>query len=238
MPARGFACRAARTKTAKHACESLIPPVVIQHPSLLWLHSHPFHLTVSRPIRAWFFPGFARDELCIVWEFFIVRLQTNLRYRADFSFIRSSIPALHVDFTLFCFNLFSCLFFTFMRASVSVFFFSLIYSLVFFFFFSPMHFDFNDDVVLFQSTRFFLFLFLSTFHIFFLSSSSYKFLMEYPVEVRAPREVHLVISYEKVLFFFVSFLLPSFFTRCFSNTHEITRSFIFAIECHHSVSWC
>lgn len=155
MPARGFACRAARTKTAKHACESLIPPVVIQHPSLLWLHSHPFHLTVSRPIRAWFFPGFARDELCIVWEFFIVRLQTNLRYRADFSFIRSSIPALHVDFTLFCFNLFSCLFFTFMRASVSVFFFSLIYSLVFFFFFSPMHFDFNDDVVLFQSTRFF-----------------------------------------------------------------------------------
>lgn len=110
MPARGFACRAARTKTAKHACESLIPPVVIQHPSLLWLHSHPFHLTVSRPIRAWFFPGFARDELCIVWEFFIVRLQTNLRHRADFSFIRSSIPALHIDFTLFFFNLFLCFF--------------------------------------------------------------------------------------------------------------------------------
>lgn len=62
----------------------------------------------------------------------------------------------------------------------------------------------------FKVPDFFLFVFLSTFHIFFLSSSSYKFLMEYPVEVRAPREVHLVISYEKVLFFFVSFLLPSF----------------------------
>lgn len=78
-----------------------------------------------------------------------------------------------------------------------------------------MHFDFNDDVVLFQSTRFFLFVFLSTFHIFFLSSSSYKFLMEYPVEVRAPREVHLVISYEKVLFFFRIIFAPVFFHSLF-----------------------
>lgn len=133
------------------------------------------------------------------------------------------------------FNLFVCVFFfTFMRASMSV---------RVFLFFNLLSCFFHLCILILMTTLFcfkvpdfFLFVFLSTFHIFSLSSSSYKFLMEYPVEVRAPREVHLVISYEKVLFFFVSFLLPSFFTRCFSNTHEITRSFISAIECHHSVS--
>ena len=167
MPARGFACRAARTKTAKHACESLIPPVVIQHPSLLSLHSHP----VSRPIRARFFPGLARGELCIVWEFFIVRLQTNPRHRADFSFIRSSIPASRIhlilfplSFSFFPFSFLYLKYNTQVHAPLSFFLsflFHLIHLLHSFFLPPPLFFctdfDFNDDVVLFRSTRFFFF---------------------------------------------------------------------------------
>lgn len=163
MPAWGFACRAARTKTAKHACESLIPPVVIQHPSLLWLHSLPFQPSqpaYSSLIFPWarerrtvyrmgiLYRPFANEPPPSCWLFIYTIVDTCITHRSH------PFPFILLFFLFFspavkCTRLFVFFFF---------FFFYLTYLLPFLFFLFSLfciHFDFNDDVVLFRSTRFF-----------------------------------------------------------------------------------
>lgn len=181
MPARGFACRAARTKTAKHACESLIPPVVIQHPSLLWLYSQPLPSRSQSAYSGLIFPWvrerrtvyrmgilyrpFANEPPASCWLFIYTIVDTCITHWFHPFFLPSSFfPWFFIFFIFFlrlCVHSRTC----------AIFLLSNLLSCIFSS--PPIHFDFNDDVVLFQSTRFFfhpLFIYLP----YFFSSTRHR----------------------------------------------------------------